>query len=397
MLRDSTGKTIGSVAVNRDITARKHAESALRQNEAYLRAVVTGTPSILFALDTDGIFTMLEGKSLEAADLEPGSLVGQSAFDPSHHFIPHMKDHFQVALTGQEVASIEQINKIIFDVRYSPLSAEDGEVIGVIGVAADITEHERLRQEQLENEKLQFALKKEQELNEFRMQFMSLVSHDFRTPLTVIQTSASMMQTYRDRLTAAQIDKRVEQISTQILRLTEMLDAVMLVMRGQSGRLEFNPAATNLREFCEDVAATMRTTTGDNQNLTLRAKGDINAVQVDQELLRHILLNLISNAIKYSPDGGTITVTVVREESDIVIRVSDQGIGIPPEDQKRLFQPYQRASNTGSIKGTGLGLSIVKLCAEAHTGNVSVASQPGGGSTFTVVLPDAVVPQKKPG
>jgi signal transduction histidine kinase len=141
----------------------------------------------------------------------------------------------------------------------------------------------------------------------------------------------------------------------------------------------------------------MRTTTSDSQNLALRAEGDINAVQVDQELLRHILLNLISNAIKYSPDGGTITVTVVQEQLDIVIRVSDQGIGIPPKDQKRLFQPYQRASNTGSIKGTGLGLSIVKLCAEAHKGSVSVASQPGGGSTFTVVLPDAVVPQKKPG
>ena len=151
--------------------------------------------------------------------------------------------------------------------------------------------------------------------------------------------------------------------------------------------LEFKPAPTDLSAFCEDLAEEMRRTAGKAHQLDYSYEGARNTVNVDEKLLRHVLVNLISNAFKYSPEGGPVAFQVRVGNGEAAFEVVDRGIGIPSEDQPRLFETFHRARNVGSISGTGLGLAIVKKSLDLHGGSISFDSAPGKGTRFEVTIP----------
>jgi signal transduction histidine kinase len=250
---------------------------------------------------------------------------------------------------------------------------------------------EILRQENetLENQvELQTVeLLKAKAQNQRRSEFVSMMSHDFRNPLCTILLSTELLKNSDQKLTPAQKKSIFQRIKAAGNNMVQLLDEIILVGKADLDQLKCVPAPLNLVNFCEQLVENIQESTGNENRIVLAIKGDISHTLWDEHLLRHILSNLLTNAVKYSPNGGRVHLTIIAEEHQVKFQVQDQGIGIPSPDQKRLFQAFQRASNVGEIEGTGLGLAIVQRCVEACQGSVLVESVPGEGTTFTVILP----------
>lgn len=250
---------------------------------------------------------------------------------------------------------------------------------------------ENLRQENetLENQvELQTVeLLKAQAQNQRRSEFVSMMSHDFRNPLCTILLSTELLKNSDQKLTPEQKVSIFQRIKAAGNNMVQLLDEIILVGKADLDQLKCVPASLNLVNFCEKLVENIQQSTGDEERIILAIKGDISHTLWDEHLLRHILSNLLNNAVKYSPNGGKIYLNIIAEDHQVKFQVQDQGMGIPLEDQKRLFQAFQRASNVGEIEGTGLGLAIVQRCVEACEGSVFVESVPGKGTIFTVILP----------
>lgn len=231
------------------------------------------------------------------------------------------------------------------------------------------------------------ALAQEKELNQLKAEFVSMISHDFRSPLTSIRLASEFLQCYSDQLTEEKKLTYFQSIRCAINQMVQLLNEILLIGKADSGRLHCQPAPLDLKLFCHELVEELQISAGEQYQIVFTAKGKLNDTVMDKSLLRHIFGNLLSNAIKYSPEGGTVRFELTCQNKAAVFRIQDQGIGIPPKDQKRLFQLFNRAKNVGNIPGTGLGLAIVKRCVEAHCGKISVASKVGVGTTFTVMLP----------
>jgi len=379
-LHNEQGGVIGLVGISRDISKRKRDEEALRASEEHLHAVVSGTPVILFALDKDGVITLLQGQGLERLHADPQIYVGKSIFEINEAIFPDMREHFLLALDGKESGFVYTLADNVFAVHYSLLRDNTGAVSEVIGVANDITER-------LKAERLQIEMEKEQEIIALKERFLATASHDFRTPLTIIKLSEHILETSFDRITPEARIAKLQQIRVQANRMTALMDDVLTMSQANAGKLDFQPEPIALRSFCEQIWDDFRRIAEKTHTLNFEYRADLEDVVLDPNLVQQILVNLLSNAIKYTPKDGHIGLEVTHEGDDVCFRVSDDGIGIPAQDQTKLFQPFHRALNTKGIEGTGLGLSIVKSYVEVHGGRISVESSEGKGTRFLVRIP----------
>ena len=250
---------------------------------------------------------------------------------------------------------------------------------------------ERKRAEEI----LRSALVKEKELNELKSRFVSMVSHDFRTPLATIQLSGDLLSNYSDRMTEERKAQHFDNIHTQVTHLTGLLDDMLAFTKAESGGLAFNPVLTDFPAFCQTIVDEMQQLAG-TRTIQFVVDGPVAPVEIDTNLLRRALLNLLSNAVKYSPEGSVIEFRVWCGVEPVVLCIQDQGIGIPVEEQSRLFEVFHRARNVGNIPGTGLGLAIVKQAVEAHGGTITVKSQVNVGTTFTISIPVSRKPVQTP-
>jgi signal transduction histidine kinase len=236
-------------------------------------------------------------------------------------------------------------------------------------------------------ESIRQALEKEKEISELKSQFISIASHEFRTPLATINSSNDLLQRYcRDAMDGKK-SKHFYQIQTSVAQMTQLLDDVLVIGKADAGKLGFEPAPLNLLEFCHRLIEELQLNAGRHHTICFTSHGECTHVCMDENLLRRILTNLISNAIKYSPQGGEVLFQLACKDKIVTFDIHDQGIGIPVDSQKELFTPFYRAANASKIKGTGLGLSIVKRCVDLHHGQISVKSEVGLGTTFRVTLP----------
>ena len=236
-------------------------------------------------------------------------------------------------------------------------------------------------------ERMRQRLEQEQENNEQKSQFISIASHEFRTPLATIHSSSALLQRYcRDAMDEKK-SKHFQQIQTSIDQMTQLLDDVLVIGQADAGKLEFKAAPLNLVEFCRNLVEELQLNAGNHHKIAFTSQGNCANTCLDATLLRRILTNLLSNAIKYSPQGGDVFFELSCQAEVAKFCVKDEGIGIPPEEQKELFTPFHRAANAQKIKGTGLGLSIVKRCVDVHGGQISGDSKIGLGTKSTVTLP----------
>ena len=241
------------------------------------------------------------------------------------------------------------------------------------------------------------VLKQQTELNDLKSRFITMASHEFRTPLAAIHGSVELLMHYETRMSVEKKQLVLAKIDDAVERMTHMLENVLLIGRTGAGQLQFKPRPLALTVFCNGLLDELRGAM-ENQlkrvHLEMELPASDSYYLLDDTLIRNIVGNLLSNAIKYSPRGGNVHFAIREVDSTLVITVSDQGIGIPLADQQKLFESFHRASNVGAIAGTGLGLSIVKEAVSCHQGSISVSSTEGQGSVFTVVLP--TVPETQP-
>ena len=253
---------------------------------------------------------------------------------------------------------------------------------GVIWTFLDITGRKKSEAEVHE------ALQQQKTLNELRSRFVAMTSHEFRTPLAAILSAEELLRHYGDRLPQAERVEVLDGIAAGVQRMSRMIDRVLLLGKADAGMLEFKPQRIKLAPLCRQFIEEARTQQPEDRNeVALELGEEVGEGLYDEKLLRHIFSNLLSNALKYSPDGGEVRFKVRREDTAMVFEVADQGIGIPQGEIPHLFEPFHRASNVGVIQGTGLGLAIVKSAVEMHGGTIEVKSVAGRGTAFKVCLP----------
>lgn len=268
---------------------------------------------------------------------------------------------------------------------------------------------QRLLQEKQAEREIIKALDQERELNELRSRIVTMVSHEYRTPLTAILSSAELLECYWHKWDEQKRLKHLERIQMAATHLTQLVADVLSINEVESGEMEFNPAPVNLERLCQEAIAQLRLSPASPHQIRLTHYGDEFEVIIDSNLIQQLLVNLLSNSIKYSPQGGIIELELIFYNPDswaennalslteaelkkidspvTIVRVKDQGFGILPQEQGKIFNAFHRGSNVGTIQGTGLGLAIAKKCVELHRGEISIASEVGVGTTVTVTLP----------
>jgi PAS domain S-box-containing protein len=252
---------------------------------------------------------------------------------------------------------------------------------GVIWTLLDVTARRQAEDD------IRQALERQRELNVLRSRFVAMTSHEFRTPLASILSSAELLRYYIERVSAAERDGMLQSIEAGVQRMTQMLDRILLIGKAEAEMLEFSPKPIDLKELCEQLIKEANRQHADAKSpIVLDWQMPPGMQGLDEKLCRHIFSNLLSNALKYSPEGGDVRMRVHIEKGRTIFEVSDQGIGIPADELHHLFDSFHRASNVGAIAGTGLGLSIVKKSVELHGGTISVSSTIGEGTCFTVTL-----------
>ncbi|HEX5002140.1 MAG TPA: PAS domain S-box protein [Bacteroidia bacterium] len=236
-------------------------------------------------------------------------------------------------------------------------------------------------------EELRQALSKEKELSELKSRFVTMASHEFRTPLSTILSSASLAGKYNDPEEVPKRIKHLNRIKSSVNNLTSILNDFLSLGKLEEGMVNSSPSKFNIIELGNDLIAEMREVTMNGQIIHFTHKGDTEIVFLDKNLTRNICINLLSNAIKYSPENKSIDFTVTTLPDKVILRIADQGIGIPKGEQQHIFDRFFRANNATNIQGTGLGLNIVKKYTELMDGTIRFESDGTNGTTFIVELP----------
>jgi signal transduction histidine kinase len=246
---------------------------------------------------------------------------------------------------------------------------------------------ERTAELEKAREKLDRALAAERELSELKSRFVSLVSHEFRTPLGITMSAVELLRNYIDRLPPEKLKELLHDIYSSTLRMSGLMEQVLVLGRVEAGNLGYQPLPLDIEVLGSKLVDEALSATNRKCPVQFFTSGDLSGARGDESMLRHICSNLLSNAVKYSNECGAVEFAIRRVNGEAEFTVRDHGLGIPRQDQARLFEAFYRASNVSQISGTGLGLLIVKRCVDSHHGTISFESTVGTGTTFTVRLP----------
>ena len=370
-----------------DISARKQAERALAESEARFSAAFQASPIFI------GILRMEDGEYVLANDAfmnwlghSREEVIGRTSAD--FGMWESEVEREAVLRTMREAGSIRQREVRWINSRREPftilLSAETitlNNTPHILFFAQDITQRKRAEEKMVE------ALAREKELSQLKGNFVSLVSHEFRTPLGIIQSSTELLRDFYEEMPPAERAEHLESITRNARRMAGMMEGILVLSRLDAGKLDFQPCGLDLRAFFSRVVDEALSATNRRCVISLSFDSIPPRGAADERLLGHIFTNLLSNAVKYSEPGTTVHFTIAKDGHDAVCTVRDHGIGISEVDQKNLFKAFHRGSNVGSRPGTGLGLFLVRRCAELHGGGVQITSSANDGTTVVVRLP----------
>ena len=388
-LRNLQGEMTGLVGITHDMTEIKATEAALRASEEKFRQFIESAPIAAIITDQNGGVVLVNQESEKIFGFTREELIGRpietlvpAAFRDIH---PARRRAYLAQPEGRRVGALElagqrkdgSVFPVEIQLSYIRVAPADLVMIIVIDITARRAAEDALHQ----------ALKQEKELGELKSRFVSMASHEFRTPLAAILAVTETLTLYRDRMDKGQVDARLDKIRQQVDHMKGVMEDVLQLARIQAGRVEFSPAPGRLDDLCRQIVEEFESMAEYQQRVHLNCPVALPPTFFDQRLLRQVFVNLLSNALKYSPQEKPVHVELLQDPQQVVLRVSDEGIGIPSDDLKHLFEPFHRAANVGAISGTGLGLSITKRSVELHGGAIAVASQVGQGTTITVTLP----------
>ena len=377
-----------------DITQRKQAEAELRASEARLResearfsVAFQASPVFIAILGIgDGKFVLVNEALVNWLGCSREEALGRSCAE-----LGMWENLADRAAVWEEVGTVGRIRQKecrwrnrrgeSFTILLSAETITVDNAPHVLLLALDIS-----RRKQAEVEILK-ALAREKELSQLKSNFVSMVSHEFRTPLGIIQSSAELLRDFHEKMQPAEFNEQLESITRNTSRMAGLMEEVLVLSRLDAGKLDFKPVALDLSLFCHRVVDEVLSATNRRCVIELSLASVPAEGEADEQLLGHIFTNLLSNAVKYSEPGATVRFAIERDGSDAVCLVQDRGIGISEDDQKELFKAFHRGSNVGSRPGTGLGLLLVKRCAELHRGRVQLKSKIGEGTTVVVRLP----------
>ncbi|WP_421825678.1 PAS domain-containing sensor histidine kinase [Larkinella sp.] len=401
VLTDS-GRVAGVLVVCQETTQLIIAQQKIQQSEERFRTIVEQAPLGIALLSGRNMVINVANEAMreiwrESSFVENPSVVGMELIEAQpvlkgQRFIELLEAVYDTGVpyfgTGER-ALIKRngtLQDAYFNYTYTPLRDVSGTITGVMVMAAEVTS-------QIENEFiLQQSLQREQELNHLKSRFVSIASHEFRTPLTVIQSSTDLIKLYLAKpqdIAKPFIEKYAEVISRQIEHVNELMTDLLTMGTIEAGKVSFHPLWTDVVMMCQHVIDRHFSDRIDGRIVDFSLEGVPYSISLDEKLMSHVLVNLLSNAFKFAPDSPQLVLRFTSET--VMIQVIDTGIGIPASDLSALFQPFFRAGNTSSIQGTGLGLVIARQFVELHGGTLSVHSVEGIGTTFSIVLPNSPV------
>lgn len=361
------------------------AENRSQRSQSKFTAIAKNFPKgLIVVFNADFKLVYMEGEELKRLNLNKNHFEGKHVDD-----IPIFSDQ-QVEGIKEDIIKTIKGNSLSFEVEFkdnnyavnsTPLKSYSENNARALFVYYNITEQKKVQ------EKLAKALKVEQEVNELKSRFISMASHEFRTPLSAILSSAILIGKQNEPGKEERREKHVARIRTHVKQLVVILNDFLSLSKLEEGKVQVKPQHFELIQFCKILVDEMTATKKKGQTILLKNKELELQVFLDPKLLSHILINLMSNALKYSDEGKEVVLELRKTGMMLLFSITDTGIGIPEHEQKNLFQRFFRAENVTNIQGTGLGLHIVKQYTDLMEGSVSFLSKVGKGSTFTVQLP----------
>jgi PAS domain S-box-containing protein len=380
------------IVAHQNVTELKQVQIKLEESSTRIQSILDNVVDGIITVDSSGTIETVNPAAAQIFGYYKHEMIGRNIETLIAGQYRHSKRGFIVDFTvslkrmGHEIIGQRKDGSLFpMYIALSKTRIDNREVY--TGILQDITERKRLEAEVLEKERLGVALEKERELRQLKDRFISVMSHELRTPLASIQLATDMLKKYGDRASEEEKRESLENIETQVQQLSELVKDVLTISKTEFMAQDLNFEVYDLETYLRDIIEGLERTCRKTHRLIFKGVERRVEVRMDRKLLRHAFTNLLTNAIKYSPSGGEVCVSLVCEGDEVIVRVSDQGIGIPPEDLPRMFDAFHRAGNVEQFQGTGLGLAIAKQAVELHNGTISVESQLGVGTTFTIRLP----------
>lgn len=383
----------------RDITPQKIFENKLTTQAANISNLIDKANAIIIGVDTRGYITEWNNYCTKITGFDKNEVYAQKFSDvlllkEEKYF----DDLLARVLVNESVINYEipvrtkSNKKAIFLLNGTHRTTPTREVSGILFVGQDVTELTEYRKSlekkvEERTQELQQAIKKEKEVVDMKSRFIAIASHEFRTPLSSIEFAINFIEKYNHHVDQGELQNKIANIKKQVKHMTHLLDDVLTYGKSEAGKIELIISKIVLIDFLNKIMEEV----GHSTKNTHAIKTDFNQlpleITTDEKLLRNVFINLLTNAIKFSPGRDNIYLTINGSEEQLVIAVRDEGIGIPEEEIAKVFEPFIRGKAAASIQGTGLGLSIVKKAVELLKGNIQANSRVGEGTTFTVKIP----------
>ncbi|MGC1241498.1 MAG: PAS domain-containing sensor histidine kinase [Chryseosolibacter sp.] len=375
-----------------EIDQRKKIEERLIKSKQLYLAIAQNFPEgVIGILDRDMKYLLAEGQELRKIGFADASPIGQRLFHEDHLSITtNAEARIAKVFHGETVSFDVELNNNYYNIIAVPLPELQNEINEILVVMKNITDRKTIER------KLVRTIEKEKELGALKSRFVTMASHEFRTPLSTMLSSVFLLQNYTGDKYEAQKKTHLDRIRRSIQSLTELMNDFLSIGQLEEGQVKTVLAPVQVNTFLKEALAELSSIRKPGQNITLEYSGDEVPVLTDRQGLSHILRNLISNAVKYSPAASSIFVKAAVSNGDLMISITDQGMGIPDQEQPEIFKRFYRAENVTNIQGTGLGLNIVKKYIKLLRGSIDFKSKLNEGTTFTVHIPVKVAIENEP-
>jgi len=398
--RNVNGEIIGMLGVGQDISKMDELRTVSDAIAKELRQFIETANAPIFGIDSNGMVNEWNQSSEKITGFTKEEVLGEDlvATYINSNYQKSVKKVLDNAQRGVETANFEfplyakDGKRIMILLNSSTRRNSDGKIIGMLGVGQDITilnEYKKNLESKVEyrTQELQESLEREKELGQLKTSFVSMASHEFRTPLTSIKAISDIILRYSNKLSQESINARLEKIKKEVDDMTIMLDDILIIGKSEAQKLAFNPDIEDIVFLIRQIITEYQLSDSTNRQLIYDIPNSIIMINVDKKWIKHIIINLISNAEKYSNKNTPIKISIHQNQSNISFSFQDYGIGISKQDIKKLFEPFHRGSNAQNIPGTGLGLSVLQQAVDLHNGKIEVESNLGKGSKFKIILP----------